>query len=104
MRLLRCLGHAGLVVLFGCRSEQSFADGMRAFCEAPRGLSGVPPEDRAGALAATIQRDVTNPEVLRMVEGLSGRPAEENDRVIRRAQQKAGLASCYFLDAPQAKQ
>ncbi|MEM9189625.1 MAG: hypothetical protein AAGF12_10650 [Myxococcota bacterium] len=90
---------AFLVVLAaGCQSK--FA-GMMAMCDAPIHCAecmNAPPDMRATFLAAHIEEEVSNDEVLEMFQALAHADAATRRDILRQESGAVGIANCELAE------
>ncbi|HLU67451.1 MAG TPA: hypothetical protein VKZ63_14315 [Kofleriaceae bacterium] len=88
-----------LAAISGCKKEgQSFAEGMRIVCQAPDHVPGTSAAQKATALAAYIDQNVSNEEVKKTIRELSLSEGSAKRRVLEEAAGRAGLDRCALAE------
>ena len=97
--LIFCSLFVGLVLLMmGCE-RQSFGEAMEIVCDPRPFMDEIPdePHQIASRSAQIIEKEVTNPEVLELLEVGSTMDYVERNELIHEAVNRAGLESCPML-------
>ena len=81
---------------------QSFAEGIRAFCEAPARVKAeleAEPSRKATILALEVRRSVTNEEAKAAIAHLGALAPEAKDESLRDLLARAGVERCPIVEA-----
>jgi len=73
---------------------------MSIVCAIPSrpSITSLPQDRRAQAVAAEVDRDVTNPEVKGYFSSMKPVSPEQRDRELREMLERAKITSCWLVD------